>query len=212
MLCWRAVGRPSGGSIIWCACFAHGDWMREHRKEITFSDINFVRALSSDMCRTLDGFGKPEFWVELRVTCGYKTRNTVTWSSEDNPQPTRKCAYLANAQLEIHLFAYSPETLVALKIGEEAQLMQKASLIQLHFPPVDKQHADTERLSSARGRATMSPRSSARRGVQLDAIAGPRFCFYCMPGSVANARTRYSHVACLAVSDAVENFPPRRHD
>jgi hypothetical protein len=44
-----------------------------------------------------------------------ENRITVTWSSEVTPQPTRDCAYLANAQLEIHLFAYSRETLVALK-------------------------------------------------------------------------------------------------
>jgi hypothetical protein len=39
------------GSIIWCTDFALGDWMREHRKEITFGDFSFVFEHSSELCR-----------------------------------------------------------------------------------------------------------------------------------------------------------------
>jgi hypothetical protein len=37
---------------MWCTDFALGDWVREHGKAISFGDINFLRALSSELCPT----------------------------------------------------------------------------------------------------------------------------------------------------------------
>jgi hypothetical protein len=117
MLCWKAVGRPSGGSIIWCACFAHGDWMREHRKEITFMDINFVRALSSDICRKLAAFGKQEFDNVCGLFSGLKV--TLQFS----PNRIFTCKHPANS-----LFG-KPEN------GHKTLSRQDQTNIELQNPP-----------------------------------------------------------------------------